>query len=71
MVSEMTNDVNLMYGQYTEELDTLTPEQVNIVKPSLIFNLYLEIPLPCCSCEKYCYVVGGVGAIWYERPFCR
>ena len=48
MVSEMTNEVELMYGVYTEELDSLTPEQVNIVKPSLIFNLNLESPLPCC-----------------------
>lgn len=41
VVSEMTNDVELMYGQYMEELDSLLPEQVNIVKPSLILNLYL------------------------------
>lgn len=41
VVSEMTNDVELMYGQYTEELDTLTPQQVNIVNASLILNLYL------------------------------
>ena len=43
VVSEMTDDVELMYGLYTEELDSLIPEQVNIVKPSLI----LESPLPC------------------------
>ncbi|XBH83483.1 hypothetical protein VPH35_071896 [Triticum aestivum] len=28
MVSEMTNDVNLMYQKYIAELDTITPEQV-------------------------------------------
>ena len=41
-VLEMTNDVNLMCGHYTNELDTLTPEQVNFVKPSLFFNFYSE-----------------------------
>ena len=29
VVSEMTSDVELMYGQYMEELDSLTPGQVN------------------------------------------
>ena len=28
IVSEMTNDVNLMYQKYIAELDTITPEQV-------------------------------------------
>ena len=28
VVSEMTNDVNLMYQKYIAELDTITPEQV-------------------------------------------
>ena len=28
IVSEMTNDVNLMYQKYVAELDTITPEQV-------------------------------------------
>lgn len=33
-VAEMTNDPAIMYRHYTEELDTITPEQVNFVKPS-------------------------------------
>ena len=44
VVSEMTNDVDLMYMQYTNELDTLTPEQVNIAITSLTSMLSLETP---------------------------
>ena len=39
VVSEMTNDVNLMYRQYTVELDTITAEQVNADITSLILML--------------------------------
>ncbi|KAM0823293.1 hypothetical protein ACQ4PT_070966 [Festuca glaucescens] len=49
VVSEMTNDVNLIYKEYTNELDTLTPEQVNIAITSLTSMLYLETPHRCCS----------------------
>ena len=48
-VSEMTNDPAVMYKQYTEELDTLTSEQVTFVKPSLFCYLFSQIPLPCCN----------------------
>ena len=39
VVSEMTNDVNLMYRQYTAELDTIMAEQVNANIKSLILML--------------------------------
>jgi hypothetical protein len=39
VVSEMTSDVTLMYRQYTNELDTITAEQVNIDITSLILVL--------------------------------
>ncbi|KAM3365328.1 hypothetical protein ACQJBY_015215 [Aegilops geniculata] len=39
VVSEMTNDVNLMYQKYVAELDTITPEQVtrSLLQSFLIF----------------------------------
>ena len=36
VVSEMTSDVDIMYKQYINELDTLTPEQVSIVVTCMI-----------------------------------
>ena len=36
VVSEMTSDVEIMYKQYINELDTLTPEQVSIVMTCMI-----------------------------------
>ncbi|KAM3389666.1 hypothetical protein ACQJBY_011678 [Aegilops geniculata] len=36
VVTEMTSDVTMMYRQYTNELDTITAEQVNIDFTSLI-----------------------------------
>ncbi|XP_048557745.1 protein MAIN-LIKE 2-like [Triticum urartu] len=33
VVSEMTNDVNLMYQKYVAELDTITPEQFDLFQP--------------------------------------
>jgi hypothetical protein len=35
VVSEMTSDVNIMYRQYTNEMDSLTAEQVNIDNTSI------------------------------------
>ena len=32
VVSEVTSDVNLLYKQYTKEMDSLTVEQVNITE---------------------------------------
>ena len=36
VVSEMTSDVDIMYKQYINELDSLTPEQVSIVVTYMI-----------------------------------
>jgi hypothetical protein len=39
-VLKMTNDPTVMYKHYTEELDTLTSEQVTFLKPSLFCYLF-------------------------------
>ena len=42
VVSEMTSDVEIMYKQYINELDTLTPEQVSIVVTCMIAFILLN-----------------------------
>jgi hypothetical protein len=42
VVSEMMNDVEIMYKQYINELDTLTPEQVSIVVTCMIAFILLN-----------------------------
>ena len=50
VVSEMTNDVNLMYQKYVAELDTITPEQVtrSLLQSFLMFARKKSPILHCC-----------------------
>lgn len=68
VVSEAYSDVDVMYVQYTNELDALTPEQVNIC---LAYGARSLFSLYECSksfyfviCFRLCGSLMGPGRIW-------
>ena len=52
----MTNDPTVMYKQYINELDSLTPKQVHIVIASLncLLSLKALLPLTCLLASLTC-----------------
>ena len=63
VVSEMTNDVNLMYQKYVAEFDTITPEQVT---RSLLQSFLMFARKKVTNFVLLPYFIGCMAAIWHR-----